>query len=777
MNWMLSQVWTIFRSAWRRLRRSSSLPGVDGEDKRERDQFDRGELKAGPREKAESEVGRRAEAKPADEDKEGRSSFGAVEVDCAQEDVLQTGQISGEQAEIGGDLAGGSEEVEGTKSSEVEQETENGQQAQEVPGMTESVDEVGPSREHEHQKQRGGTRVRGKPVARGGERGRGKKRKDTRPEDEGKAQVAARRVPLTRIICRKRAGRWEIAIVPGPGVFIRGAVNGNSDKVNGEFCPAVFRSVVSVGDSAGGREQRVAMFADEAMVFRLGTDWQGEGRKVRGVGTGHFIVIAPATWTRVGDAPVEPEICVDGSFRAHYFFRDRGDPGTVKGFAEGGVTTSVIELVGERVFDASDQGELFFRKPPVLKAPGMVWARVGEEGKQGWGETYRLDGRRSLADVLNGRQGWFFARVYREGESVEVDSVQFRYIANLREIRLDGETYTADTVLLPTARGHAAVDIEIESSGECGVTAIDSTDGTRQVDSQAGRFVCEPRAEVQQLRCRLEGVGGGVDVVVALPRIWWCLATPGEIPQSWRDTAKAMTRIEFRRLAFVGTEVWIDMPERVSRVGVGFTVEGGVNYRGKKNGQRVRCAIPLAHYLDHAEIDRRLFRDATLKAHIAGAAVDLIAVAEDPRPRIVEFSAEPVSLSPGDKAMVQWVVENSEGITLSLSPRIGVVEAEGSHEIRVDRTTVVTLTLSASGMEDLVEERVIEVMKPEAMSVTHPVACAKAVTGWRIAKGFSVGELAAVPETSGEPIRTDRRRRSVHAVNVASLERWMNEQG
>ena len=203
-----------------------------------------------------------------------------------------------------------------------------------------------------------------------------------------------------------------------------------------------------IEDDAGGQLERVPLYVDEPLVFRLGNDWQGEGRKVGGVRVGHFIVIAPAEWNRLGDAPVDPEICIDGGFRAHYFLRGRGE--SVEGFAEHGVSSSVVELEGDCVFDESEQGDLFVGEPPVLKAPGMAWARVGEEGRQGWGETYPLNGR-SLEDVLDGRQGWFFVRVYREGSGVAVDSVQFRYLADLRAIRLAGEAYTADTVLVPNA--------------------------------------------------------------------------------------------------------------------------------------------------------------------------------------------------------------------------------------------------------------------------------------------------------------------------------------
>ena len=209
---------------------------------------------------------------------------------------------------------------------------------------------------------------------------------------------------------------------------------------------------------------------------------------------------------------------------------------------------------------------------------------------------------------------------------------------------------------------------------------------------------------------------------------------------------------------------------------MGFAADSGMNYPALKNGRRASCTVPLEHFLDHAQIDGRLFRDAVLGARCAGSGVDLIGVVADPPPRIVDFSAEPGRVSPGGAVVVQWAVENCEGVAVSLAPRVGPIDAEGSCEIRVESATVVTLTLSAPGMKDVDEKRVIKVEEPNPASDERPVACVKTRGGWRTAKGFSAGELAAVQSTAALTVRVDPRRRSVHAVNVASLARRMNEQ-
>ena len=740
MGGLLSEMWRRLQSAWRSWRRTPPQEKVDqgGEDS--------------------------GGCRPVETDSCGVE---APSDGAASGEIVANDREPAEQESVGQD--GAEREPAEEKPTEQEPWDEERVQGEIVAGEEDAAQPKVGSRP---------TRRRGrrKPVERGGARGGEQERPPPGDSERSRTPVRVARA-RARIVCRKRAGRWEVAVVSAPGVVVRGETEGPSAAANGDFLPKAFRSVAQIEDEAGGQTERVPLYVDEPMVFRLGPDWQGEGRKVGGVGVGHFIVIAPAEWTRLGDAPVDPEACVDAGFRAHYFVADRDDGQAVEGFAERGVSSSIIALDGDRVFDQSDQGELFVGEPPALRAAGMALVRVGEEGKQGWGESFALDGERSLADVLDGREGRFFVRVYREGTGVEADSVQFRYLGDLREIRMKGEAYAADTVLLPTMRGNAAVDVQIVAAEKTGVAVMGATDGTREFEVDAGTVVCPADPETRQLRFRVAGKRGDVDVVVGLPRMWWRLATPGGSPEPWRDQAQTMTREEFRTLGLAGAEIWIDVPERVPRVGVGFGDEGGMkNYRARKDGPRRCCTVPLAHYVDHMEIDQRLFRDAALGARLGEAAVDLIGITADPLPKIVDFSVGCGRVLPGNSVVVQWRVEDCEGVTVSLEPGVGPVGVEGSREIRVEQTMVVTLTVSAAGMEDVVEERAVEVEELEPASAGGPVAYAKALGRWRPAKGFSAGEVAAVQGAAGLPIRVDWRRRSVHVINVACLERWMNGQ-
>ena len=588
---------------------------------------------------------------------------------------------------------------------------------------------------------------------------------------DGEGRQRALRVARARIVCRKTAGRWGLVVVPEPGVAVRGVADGQTGRADGEFKATQFRSEVVIEDMA----ERLPLYAGEPLVFRLGNDWQGDGRRVGGVGVGHFVAIAPSEWTRLGDVPVEPEPCVDHGFRAHYFYRGRDDCGPVDGFEERGVSSSVINLVGERVFDASDRGDLFVGKPPALEAPGMASARVGEEGTGGWAKTFRLDEGRSLEDVLDGREGWFFVRVYREGVGAEVDSVPFRYLADLRGIRLAGEPYADDKLLLPTADGHQAVSVEVTCAEGSDVAVTEASCRARELEVRRGAVVCPPDPNLKEVRCRVEGRRGGVEIVVDMPRVWWGLSSAGRAPQLWRDGAQTMTRGEFRRHAFAGTEVWMDVPRGLRRVGVGFGDDSRIDHPARKEDTGYRCVVPLAHYLDHSQIDRRLFQDAVLVGRFAESEIGLVRVAAETPPTVTDFSVAPDQVSPGDLVVARWAVEDCEGVVVALAPGVGLVDAEGSCEIRVEHPTVVRLTLSAPGMDDVVEERAIKVQIPRSADGEQLVAKARAAGGWRTAKGFSETELSAVPGSELLPLRIDRRRRSMHEVNVASLKRWMSE--
>ena len=126
-----------------------------------------------------------------------------------------------------------------------------------------------------------------KPFARGGERGLQHRSNEPSGSEAVRSRAAAK-VGQVEIVCRKRGGRWELVVVPRRDVEVRG-VDGQSALANHEFVPASFRGEVVIEDGVGGEGQQLRLYTDKPMVFRVGTDWRSPGRKVRGVGFGHFV--------------------------------------------------------------------------------------------------------------------------------------------------------------------------------------------------------------------------------------------------------------------------------------------------------------------------------------------------------------------------------------------------------------------------------------------------------------------------------------------------------
>ena len=357
-----------------------------------------------------------------------------------------------------------------------------------------------------------------------------------------------------------------------------------------------------------GKRHHVPLFEGEPLIFKLRKNWDGEGRRTSGITSGHFIVIAPNTWQRTGHAPVEADRCVDPAFRAHYFHRDA----TVSDEAVGGFrewanspVATGIELTGRHIYDDSNHGMLFVENPPDLKpSPEIEWARVGDEIEQGWGQNFRPD-RQSLPDVLAGREGRFFLRVY-DSQTKLLDSATFRCLRDLRRIDVNGADYSQETVLVPRKMGYPPTEV-------CFI-GIDGSTLTPELPPQApqaiaptGGVAVPRRANADRISCSLGSGASAVNIVLDLPRIWWRLEDGRPDPGAWRDTPLVMTREEFRRHARSKAKILL-LSKRQASVRAGFDDERDQPYRRTIEADHI--VVPLVHFVDHTQIDRRLNHDA-----------------------------------------------------------------------------------------------------------------------------------------------------------------------
>lgn len=585
--------------------------------------------------------------------------------------------------------------------------------------------------------------------------------------------------PRPELICRKAAHQWEVVLSADEErdvVEVRHDHDGRPLVLaDGVGCLPALNGRLSI-DYADGSALELSLFDGVSpLIFKLRNNWSGDGRRVGGITHGHFIVIAPKEWRRMGQVPVEPEVCVHEEFQAHYFVGDGSEAGGVGGFEECNVelTTAGFELSGATVFDDAEDGDLFIGDVPVLRpASSVVWARIGEEREGGWkGENFK-PADRSLADVLQGRQGRFFLRVY-DATGKLLDSGEFRYCADLREIRVDDAPYTRTTLLVPPATGHLPTEVRFIGSDGATVEPTLTGGATHAAVGPGGIVRVDPHPHGDRVCCALESEAGRVDIIIKLPRIWWRKdAAQGEDEDgSWRDSPLMMTRQEFREQADVNATIRILVPPQLGSVTLGFDDEQDRSFPRRKEASEFHAVIPLGEFRDYRQIDQRLDQAATLKAQCGNQTLPLIGISADPA--ILSFRSEPARIEAGQRAMLHWTTRNAEPDGVILGPGIGAVPACGYIAVTPTEITTFTLRIAAPGMEDVTRSATVTVLPPAQPGKTAVARVARQDGRWRRGRGYSFGELRAADLTEADVrchyIRVDSRRRSTHSTNVDTL--------
>ena len=435
------------------------------------------------------------------------------------------------------------------------------------------------------------------------------------------------------LICRERPGEWEREIVLSVPADCRiSEVRHNGTILsadNAEYRLSSFSGNLSV-EYIDGKMDEISLADDQntPLVFKTRRDWKGEGRKVKGITKGCFIVVAPSAWNREGPVPVEPQGCVDHSFLVHFFHVDDNTAtDEVGGFEEYGylITQAGFALEGKRVSDDSEHGDLFVGAYPRLEtAPGIVWARVGEEKEHGWqGENFK-PAEKSLKEVLDGRQGRFFVRVY-DTETQIVDSGEFRYWETLQEIRMNDEPYSPDALLIPSIEGHSTITLRFVGVDGNTLHPTLKMDNSHSTVGPDGVVKVLPCPDPNEVACSLSSETDNVDIMIRLPRVWWRLGQSNKCSDKWRDTPLTMTREEFRQSAKADAVVQLRLPPHIRSVRVGF---GGDMNRIFL----VPDGLPLRSFIDYDQIDHHLNKDVFLQIQCGKAVLPLIRVTKDQPP-------------------------------------------------------------------------------------------------------------------------------------------------
>ncbi|MCY4474064.1 MAG: ribosomal protein L13e [Chloroflexi bacterium] len=595
------------------------------------------------------------------------------------------------------------------------------------------------------------------------------------PRNRGVA-VSKNRTPTLspELICRQDTpGLWSIVLTVPSECNVAQVLQDNTPlpSENDEYLITDCSCTLSI-QYADGSESEIALFTDEPLIFKMRRNWEGIGNKVSVITQGDFIVCAPKKWTRTGSAPVEPEACSAPDFRAHFFSTQGDEQQQLGGFKENILPLSNVRIAlnGSRVFDDSDDGELFVKNPPDLICdPSVVWARIGEEKQDGWAGTNFKPAERNLANVLGGRQGRFFLRVYDEFGSM-VDSGNFRYFAELNEIQVNGKPYLSDTLLPPKPDGHPPASIRFVGRDNITIRPVPATDYPQATVAHDGMVTVATIAADDATSWTLQSDYGDTDVVIRLPRFWWRISRSDTAQTEWRATPLSMSRQEFRER--IDAILEIRLPSSKNRITAGFGEDLNQTFHIRKAPDGWICVeVPLSSFIDYEEIELHPYENACFNFRCDETVLTPIHILADQAPEIVSFSADQASIIVGEDTYVRWMTRNAETDGVAIYPDIGTVEPEGGGHVSPERTETFTLRLKVRGMDDVTQALTIIVLPP-TMNLVARVRRAK--QGRRKGRGFSRYELKSAHLDAREAkklgIRVDTRRRSKHTDNVRALE-------
>lgn len=458
---------------------------------------------------------------------------------------------------------------------------------------------------------------RREPEKRGG-RPRGRAQSSEERAKERAKEKSKQYGQKPEIVCWKKEREWIIGIeVPedllsNPGLEV--LQNGRPLKQDGSregywlLNEAHGQVSIQIEDSI---LKEINITRDEVnyLLFKLsGPNWN-RGRRVKSPSSGWYLVVVPESWERddalSGPPPVTPEPVSLAGYRSHFFVIERSGKEKIA-FRTPEGKPAVIEpkaprfaLVGDCLNDATeDKGPLFGERPPQIRAlHDQGWKDVGtivvgEEGsgRGRWRKQFKpVLGRAEQdlpSEVADRKGGWFFLRFYDTNDDL-IESLDFRFISALREIRI------SQPPPLPSEVGHRPVYVEFLHEPGCAVQLADDLTNIqikRQDDKTILAIPPDPTYDETRWVVGPEG-GPQVEVNILVERLWWTVGEEEKEPAEWKDQPLTLTRNDFA--ATSKKALWLRLPRRrwVNKVLVGFEQEKARPYDVKIREREV--CIPL----------------------------------------------------------------------------------------------------------------------------------------------------------------------------------------
>ncbi len=403
------------------------------------------------------------------------------------------------------------------------------------------------------------------------------------------------------LICRETRDRskWEIFLTAPQGKSF--VVSQNKVELlagdNDEYLLTNFKEKIHWTDNKNDEE--IELFSDnQPLIFKLHKNWNNNGRHVPRISNGYYLVFTPRDWHRINEAPVSTSACTDRDFLVHYFYSD--GTGTTDGFKEciSFIKRERFSLNGTTVADDANMGELYVGDIPKLgdseNWEGISWIQIGKEDGDTWAKNFNPS-ELNLADALQSREGWFFIRIYDENVKL-IHSMDFRYLADLEKILVNGEPHHSDNIFTPDDNGY--VGAVIQFAGEVRVES-ENKDIAVNKDNTA---IIDSLPNLDKTQWTLIGRNGQVTISLHLPRIWWQLVNSNTISDEWNDTPFEMSQGAFIdnresvmivRLPSAKREMWVSF-------GKFHQYDGGRKY--DKDRKTSEARFDLREFCNHQQI-------------------------------------------------------------------------------------------------------------------------------------------------------------------------------
>ncbi len=574
--------------------------------------------------------------------------------------------------------------------------------------------------------------------------------------------------------CRWKPGSqvWEIVLVANADCDLK-TVELNGEKLNSSenewLIPTLDGRLKVIYDN--GEKCEVPLVSDKPLIFKLKKDWSGDGRRIKNITNGYFIVFAPVEWKRKCHPRIETAACDDVNFLVHYFHSVDLDHNMESGFDKFDMCPFPgISLEGTHVFDDADEGVLFVGNPPSLKETDAIsWVRIGEEAKNGWGCNFSQD--KTISQVLKGREGHFFLRVYDSDVNM-LDSMEFRYLRRLKQILVNDTPYTHDLVIKPKLTGHIETTVCFDGISRGSVQQVNLDESSR-AEAQTGvmKVTPIPGKDGCQRYC-VKSKKNKVNIVLQLPHIWWGMSNRDRSPDEWLDKQFDMTREDFLERIHANKAIHLRSTRNKS-VSASIGESDSLIYKRKQDDDVI--VIPLIDFAGFPQIRKKSYEDNYLSLILGDVSLPLIRVLADPLPKIESFKSEPETVFAGSEVVLSWTTRNTDSADIRIDPAVGSVEANGSCIVRPRQTTTYNLTFSDLNLRDSQNTLVTVLLQDHDSGLAALISARGA---WRVGKGFSFLELMEAGLTFREAKKRsmpiDQRRKSVHTKNIQTIRRNIN---